>query len=330
MKIDRFFASVYRDNRTRKKTVRNIRKDVLLYLFNTLLRPFERLALKLLPQGNYPLVFIVGVPRSGTTLLSQLAARYLKVAYINNWVARYWMAPVIGSMLYRRLFDPAKTEEMRLESSEGRTKGAASPHEFAWFWQYWSAWPEHDQLTPAEARAVNWAAIGTELNGVANYWRRPLILKSINYTDYQIGELYARFPNAHFIYIKRDPMYVAQSILEVRRGMYGDEKLWWSVKPADYADWLEKSPEEQVAHQINHISASIEQAFARLPQERRLTVDYEDMVANPQACLTRLAGFMATETVAPELLAKIAVGNKNEIRMEEKRKEKLKGLLHHG
>ncbi|NBO54134.1 MAG: hypothetical protein EBU84_05990, partial [Actinobacteria bacterium] len=41
-----------------------------------------------------PLVFIVGVPRSGTTLLSQLFSRFLDVGYIDNIVARFWANPV--------------------------------------------------------------------------------------------------------------------------------------------------------------------------------------------------------------------------------------------
>ena len=34
-----------------------------------------------------PLVYIVGVPRSGTTLLAQILCSYLPVGYINNLIA---------------------------------------------------------------------------------------------------------------------------------------------------------------------------------------------------------------------------------------------------
>jgi len=40
-----------------------------------------------------PILYIVGVPRSGTTLLSQLVSRYCPVGYINNLIARCWLRP---------------------------------------------------------------------------------------------------------------------------------------------------------------------------------------------------------------------------------------------
>jgi hypothetical protein len=45
----------------------------------------------------------VGVPRSGTTLLYQLIARFLRVGFITNRMARYWMTPIAGAMLSGRI-----------------------------------------------------------------------------------------------------------------------------------------------------------------------------------------------------------------------------------
>jgi ABC-type oligopeptide transport system ATPase subunit len=46
--------------------------------------------------------FIVGLPRSGTTLLSQLLAYSLDAGYTTNFAARFWLAPVHGLRLGRR------------------------------------------------------------------------------------------------------------------------------------------------------------------------------------------------------------------------------------
>jgi hypothetical protein len=46
-------------------------------------------------------VFVLGVPRSGTTLTSQLLAYCLDAGYVNNAAARFWLAPVHGIRLAR-------------------------------------------------------------------------------------------------------------------------------------------------------------------------------------------------------------------------------------
>src|SRR5688572_30011389 len=50
-------------------------------------------------SSQLPVVYIVGAPRSGTTLVSQLLAKYLDVGYINNLIARFWMRPLAGIRL---------------------------------------------------------------------------------------------------------------------------------------------------------------------------------------------------------------------------------------
>ena len=54
-----------------------------------------------LPDRTWPLVFVLGLPRSGTTLLTQLLGHSLDVAVVNNLVARFWLAPVTGMRLSR-------------------------------------------------------------------------------------------------------------------------------------------------------------------------------------------------------------------------------------
>jgi hypothetical protein len=46
----------------------------------------------IIPEG--PVFFIVGAPRSGTTLLLQTIINHYNLGYINNFIARFWEAPV--------------------------------------------------------------------------------------------------------------------------------------------------------------------------------------------------------------------------------------------
>jgi len=68
-----------------------------------------------------PVVFVVGLPRSGTTLLSQLLAYCLDAGYVTNVAARFWLAPVHGIRLSRLLAgDEPPLHQMIFEDLAGK------------------------------------------------------------------------------------------------------------------------------------------------------------------------------------------------------------------
>jgi hypothetical protein len=265
----RFFQAVYADNDQRRQNRRNIRKDALLYARNRLLQPLEWFATQLCRDREAPIAFIVGTPRSGTTLFFQLIARHLHVTYPNNFVARYWLAPVIGMWHFHRKYGGTRGE-IPLSSEFGGTSGPFSPHEFSWFWEFYTAFREFDDLTDNELDQISWTTIRRELEGLAGLAGQPLVLKSLNYVVYNIERFAAEFPTARFISIRRDPRYVVQSILESRRKRYGDDTLWWTLRPRDYREWAKQPGIDQVCHQVDSIRSAIESGFDALPAHRKL------------------------------------------------------------
>ena len=83
------------------------------------------------PAG--PVFFIVGAPRAGTTLLLQTIINHFAIAYINNLVAKFWEAPVIGAAFSQSILGTGKP--VAYESSGGFTEGILGPHEFGYFWK---------------------------------------------------------------------------------------------------------------------------------------------------------------------------------------------------
>src|SRR5438105_462788 len=68
-----------------------------------------------------PIIYLVGLPRSGTTLLSQLVSRQLEVGYINNLVARFWLRPSVGVRLSNALLGGHRRDAIELASTFGVT-----------------------------------------------------------------------------------------------------------------------------------------------------------------------------------------------------------------
>jgi hypothetical protein len=313
MRVVRFFEAIYADNRVRSASERRkLLGDLVLYLRNALLRPLDGLLVHWHARRNAPVVFIVGAPRSGTTLLYQTLTRHLAVGYVRNAVAKFWSAPLVGSVLcawqHRRTSTHAE-----FTSEYGRTDGAHGPHEFSWFWHYWGDFRAHDDLRGKELEAVDWSAIAARLRGLAGFSQAPFVLKSINFTNYQVDVLAQHLPDARFIWISREPFFAAQSILHVREKRYADRNRWWSVRPRDVDAWKGRSAPEQVAHQISDIEHALSVAQAALPQDRFCHVRYEDLVSRPADVVRTIAEFLGVELTNLAQLEELAFKSRNEV-----------------
>lgn len=284
----RFFRSVYHDNLRRRQNRRSLSRDLCLYAMNRSLGPLDAVLARSRQRPDLATGFIVGTPRSGTSLLFQLTARYLDLGYPTNFVARYWIAPVVGQAFYRSRYGTSR-RDIPLASRYGATRGAHSPHEFSWFWQFHTEFQDFDDLTEAELDAVDWERIRRKLYALAGLTGQSWLFKSLNYTVYNVERFARELPNSRFIYIRRDPRFVVQSILKCRVERYGDEDTWWSIRPRDFREWKERPGLEQVCHQVATIRSAVERDLEALPARRKLVVDYEDLVARPREALTRVS-----------------------------------------
>jgi hypothetical protein len=298
MTLAAFLRALGSDNRVRRERRRNLALDTGRYIGNRLLQPLDAVLARLYGSHDYPVLFIVGAPRSGTTLLYQLAVRHLRLAYVDNAAARFWMAPTVGLLHPFRPRAGAERSRVSLSSVLGSSEGPHGPHEFSYFWQHWMGFRPTDELSPDELSAVDWEGLDRKLAAVAGVFRAPLIVKSINFVDYHVSWLAARGPRYRFVWIERDPLFVVQSILESRRLRYGDESAWWSIRPADVDAWRGAAPIEQVCHQVSHVRTSLRRAFEALPMDRRLVLQYADLVADPGTALARVAELAGVEAPA--------------------------------
>lgn len=322
MKIRRFFESVYHDNDLRKIRKRDLGGDLLRYAGNTALRPLEEMLIQHFRRRDLPVVFIVGVPRSGTTLLYQLMVRHLRLGYVNNFMARFWMAPIAGAIAYRALRGGDPTS-IPLESHLGGTPTPASPHEFSWFWEYWTEFGDVDDHPESRLREMNWGAIRRELEGLAGYFGAPVVLKSINYVDYHIDWIDDLFEEPRFLRIRRRPEFVAQSIYQSRKKRYHDPSVWWSVRPADVGDWVDRPPAEQIAHQIRDIERGIEEGFADIPDDHSHTVTYESLTETPRETLDAIGHFAGAKQRATDALSGLDLAPRNDRRLPEETFDRL-------
>jgi hypothetical protein len=97
---------------------------------NEFLAPFEEAQYRELAE-QWPTIEVPGVPRSGSTLLTQVITSALDVGSIDNLTATFCKAPVSGIRLSRKLLPRRNTSSF--QSAFGRTMAINEPHEFGYF-----------------------------------------------------------------------------------------------------------------------------------------------------------------------------------------------------
>jgi hypothetical protein len=232
-----------------------------------------------------PIVYVVGAPRSGTTLLSQLLCRYLPVGYINNFIARFWLRPSAGIMLSRIILGEDARKKINFRSLQALTEGPEGPHEFGYFWRRWlklDDLPNHhlsDRALAAIDRDGLRRALEKEIIGP---FGGPVVFKNI-ICGFHADFLTKLHPASIYVYIKRNPHDVVNSILKCRKERLGTYEKWWSLKPSTYPfDDAKNDPVSDVMRQVADCRREMEGELA-LPGIRSLTVEYEEMCKDPRA-----------------------------------------------
>ncbi len=288
-------------NKRRAEFQRNAQLENLLQELNALLGPVEEQIIQPFENEEPEVWFIVGVPRSGTTLLLQWLAVSGQFAYVSNFVSRFYNAPALGFKLQKLLFDPQYqySDELALpdvlrqaisfESRLGKTSGLLSPNEFWYFWRRFFTPADHtDQLNAEQLNQVDVKRFKQELAAMNHEAGRPLVLKAMN-MNWNIPFLAQILPAARFLFVHRDPLANMASLLKAREKFYGSREMWYSFKPPAYPQLQKMDAYHQVAGQVYFTLQGIEQGLAQLNEERYLRIQYEDFCQNPAAVWQTLA-----------------------------------------
>lgn len=243
-----------------------------------------------------PVAVIVGCPRSGTTVLSQILAATGDFAYPSNFLSRFAYAPRIGAMIQKMLFDPDfdhRGELADIQSSSnfssqiGKTDGALGISEFFHFWRKF--FPNHDpgHLTEEQLDRVDTDRMRRELASIEAVFDKPFASKGMM-MQYNLGFFAERVPELFFIHIRRRPRFLMQSVLVSRKKYYTSPRIWWSVKPKEYPWLADMDLIHQVAGQVLFTERAIDAGLAKVEDGRRLVCDYQTLCADPSGFYSQL------------------------------------------
>lgn len=239
-------------------------------------RLFE--AKKLRKYGNLASVsvpvFIVGLPRSGSTYVYQVLTYIFDVSYIDNLMTLGRETLYFSSRLSHLCF--GNKPHGSFTSSYGNTweHGLHAPSEAGALWYRWipsdAVYVDEQSLTEK-----NKISMTLNIRALINRYRKPLLIKNL-YFSTRIKLIHALFPEAKFILVRRDPLYIAQSIYLSRlKNCKEPESEWWSVKFPGYEGYLGKPLEEQVARQVYELDKILKTDLAKVNKENLIELEYE-------------------------------------------------------
>jgi len=238
---------------------------------------------------------IVGCARSGSTLLYQYLAKSGYFFYPTNFLSRFYYAPYIGYRLQQTLIDFDEKgeifqkigDENNFSSDLGKTIGPKAAHEFWYFWNRFFSFKDLQVLSKDEINKIDWGTFLKELHALEVAANKPILMKAMN-LNWNLLDLYKYIPNVHFIYIKRDIIYNAQSLLKARQSFFGNKTEWYSFKTPNYHDLKTKPQEEQVVEQVFENNNSIEKQLVNISSNNKTIIKYSDFCKNPLNVITEL------------------------------------------
>ncbi len=244
-----------------------------------------------------PPVFIIGAPRSGTSLLYELMITRFRFAYMSNAAHRFYKTPLAASRIFAK---PIDEWQGNFTSSYGHIDGWGAPNEGGWIWQRWLAdgdW--RDGANFPETSAIELRCL---LAGFSHLANAPFLNKNVMHSN-RLRLMHRIWPDALFVEVRRDALDNARSIIRAERAEGGPKKHsdeWWSVRPRLAKLYAGKPDSQRAAAQVVGVTQDIAEDIAEIGANRLLSVDYLDMCRNPGAVLTQIAQFLVSNGAAVE------------------------------
>jgi len=245
-------------------------------------------------ECQYSPLFIVGLPRSGSTLLYQLVTYCFAVCYLNNVMARCRF-PCFTSYVTKEMNGCTPTYDFN--SWYGETKGWRSP---AAGWLFWDTFFKTGQMNYLDEKGLE-HEMGLKLRKtillMQHIFDKPFVNKSQS-IPVRILPINKFLPESLFVRIYRDHVDIAQSVLKGRKDKYHNTNHWFSAKPSRYSELADKDHITQICGQIFYLEKDMDRDLGNIGQHRCLNVSYKELCHDPlQVCL-QIERFYNANTVS--------------------------------
>lgn len=239
--------------------------------------------------------FLLGAPRSGTSLLYKLLCLHPDAAYISNWVRRFPHVPALALLnrIGRRVPD-AQQQAWFGKNSNAYVYGTTRLVKHRVFPSPVEGEPVFTRCgigtdPPYAASEAQLQNLRQSFGSIARYGGGRVVLNKRIANNRRIPLLLEAFPEARFLHIVRDGRAVACSLARV--DWWEDSVVWWyGGTPRAWAH-NGGNPWEICGRNWVEELRAVEHGLEDVAPERRLVVHYEDVMADPLGSLREVAEF---------------------------------------
>jgi hypothetical protein len=235
-----------------------------------------------------PPCFIIGSPRSGTTLLYEALTVRFDFSYFSSLSERFYKTPAASTYLGRGLLKRRAIGSF--VSRYGQISGWMAPSEGGRIWNQW--FPQSSYLSADHIASLPVDIIRNIVTSVSKSIDAPFLNKNVMHSVH-IELLDKLFPGCIFIEIQRDPVANMRSIIKARINKGGPhmKKGWWSVKPTCWKQYRDASMEEQACVQVCRLREDIAKQIDKISSNRLLRVNYEQFCKVPENTMGQIKAF---------------------------------------
>lgn len=280
----KLFSSFDRNSRVGEYKVDEVNELIIDLMNNQLIGADDQIEKIITGSKAIPSIIITGVPRSGTTLISQLLPARYDLGYVSNLMARFYKAPLTGAWLQKYLMSTDIHGLRDFSSHHGVTKRIYEPHEFGYFWSQHLNFKAnyHEPRNDEELKQINFSALDKAFSEISAIFDKPVVYKCA--VAPFVMQSMMKTANVFVIHITRSKQETVNSILKVRKQRLGSIDQWWSIRPYGWENLMDKSPQNQVSWQYDRVINSIRQGY-RGYENRVFELSYEELVMDPEYVL---------------------------------------------
>lgn len=273
--------------KTQKRVLSKVAK-----MTSPILLPLEKSAMsKYIEQySQHTPVFIVGAPRTGSTALYQALTNCYDIQYIDNLADLFHRNLYYGMTLSHKIFNQNTHNSFESNFGDTSKSGLHSPSECGEFWYRWLPRDDH-YVESHEIKDESKRDMSNYIYSIINKYQKPFLFKNLN-AGQRLGLLADVAPNAKFIFIKRNPLYTAQSILRAKQKVKLNPNQWWSIKPKNWREIEKLEAHEQIVKQIFFLEKQIIEDLRKFPENNFMTTDYKLLCNDYTKELDRIATFI--------------------------------------
>lgn len=262
--------------------------DAIRWGGHTLMAQHERRLMQDEAQPHPP-IFIIGAPRSGTSLLYELMITHFRFAYMSNAAHRFFRTPLAATLLFKRQIESWRGD---FTSRYGHIEGWGAPNEGGWIWQRWLH--DGDWTDGRQYPETHISALRKLTGGFARLANAPFLNKNVMHSN-RIRLVAKIWPEALFIEVRRETLDNARSILRAERAAGGPDMSgdgWWSVRPRLAASYAGKADTLRAVAQVVGVTRDIEDDISAIGAARLLRIDYTDICSSPRSAMMQISDFL--------------------------------------